>query len=83
VGPIVWKVDKELDNIIINLSQWRLSGKYAVNRRRPPGKLLDKEEKESRNSRIVSEMLISPTVTALNEQANFSDSRLISCSEVI
>jgi len=44
----------------------------------PPGKLLDKEEKECRNSRIVSEMLISPTVTVLNEQANFLVSRLIS-----
>ena len=44
----------------------------------PGGKHLDKKEKECRNSRIVREMLISPTVTVLNEQANFLDSRLIS-----
>jgi len=54
-------------------AEWGVRG-YPTS---PPGKRLDKEEKECRKFRIVSEMLISPTVTILNEQANFLDSRLI------
>jgi len=55
-------------------AEWEVRG-YPTS---PPGKRLDKEEKECRDSRIVSEMLISPNVTVLNKQANFLDSRLIS-----
>ena len=55
-------------------AEWEVRGYPTL----PPGKLLDKEEREGRHSRIVSEMLISPTVTVLNEQANFLDWRLIS-----